>query len=78
MADSFEEEEEEEDEEEEVPEPVSEPLRVKRKIIGGKTYFMDKYYNLYDYELIVRDGIDVVVGLWDPVQDRVVERLIDV
>ena len=61
-----------------VPEPVVEPTVVKRKIIEGKRYLMDKYNNLYDYEALVRDGNDVIVGLWDPAQDRVVERLIDV
>ena len=60
------------------PEPAVEPTVVKRKIIEGKRYLMDKYNNLYDYDAYVRDGTDVIVGLWDPVQDRVVERLIDV
>lgn len=60
------------------PEPAVEPIVVKRKIIEGKRYLMDKYNNLYDYDAFVRDRTDVVVGLWDPIQDRVVERLIDV
>lgn len=78
---------EEEDEEEEpepapvtapAPEPFVGAIVVKRKIIEGKRYLMDKYNNLYDFDACVRDGTDVVVGLWDPIQDRVVERLIDV
>ena len=74
MADSFEKEEEEEQE----PEPVAEPIVVKRKRIGSKTYLIDKYNNLYDFRAYMRDGTDTIVGLWDPVQDRVVERLVDV
>lgn len=65
-----------EEEQEPAPEPAS--VVVKRKIIEGKRYLMDKYNNLYDFDAYVRDGTDVIVGLWDPVQDRVVERLIDV
>lgn len=78
MANPSEEEEEEEPEPAPAPEPAVEPTVVKRKIIEGKRYLMDKYNNLYDYDAYVRDGTDVIVGLWDPVQDRVVERLIDV
>lgn len=78
---------EEEEEEEEpapvvalapAPEPAVEPIVVKRRIIEGKRYLMDKYNNLYDYDAYVRDGIDAIVGLWDPIQGRVVERLVDV
>jgi len=81
--DSQEEEEEEDDEvplfmEEPDPEPVFEPIVIKRKMIEGKRYLMDKYNNVYDYDAFMRDGNDVIVGLWDPIQDRVVERLIDV
>lgn len=76
MADSSEEEEEEEPTP--APEQVVEDVVVKRKIIEGKRYLMDKYNNLYDYEAFMRDRTDVIVGLWDPIQDRVVERLIDV
>jgi len=60
------------------PEPVVEPTVVRRKIIQGKRYLMDKYNNLYDFDAYMRDGNDVIVGLWDPVQYRVVERLVDV
>lgn len=74
------EEHEQEDEPEPDPEPelVVDPTVVRRKIIEGKRYLMDKYNNLYDYEAYVRDRNQELVGLWDPIQDRVVERLIDV
>lgn len=72
--------EEEEEEEEPEPEPEQdvEPIVVKRKIIEGKRYLMDKYNNLYDFDACLRDRTDVVVGLWDPIQNRVVERIVDV
>ena len=70
--------------EEEEPAPAapavveSPPVVVRRKVIQGHLYLMDKNYNLYDYNAYVREGNQNIIGMWDTTQDRVVERLIDV
>ena len=56
----------------------SPPVVVRRKVIRGRIYLMDNNYNLYGYNAYVNEGNDNIVGMWDPTQDRVVERLIEV
>lgn len=66
------------------PAPVVAPvveeeyIIVRKRIIQGKRYLIDRNNNLYDYDEFCRTGEQVEVGVLDIYQNRVVERLIDV
>ncbi len=49
---------------------------VREKLIEGTRYLIDKYNNLYHYEIYVNEGVYWIIGLWDPVLDRVLDRVL--
>ena len=64
MVDNAEPEEEEEEEQ----------IRVVKKIIAGKKYFMDiTSYTLYDWKAYVENGEQQILGVFDPEQNRIID-----